>query len=352
VGIEFERTGVKGMLNGFLQFVRRCMALAATYALARRDEYRTGSLGDEELKERVRAINYATRAYLALDRGSDRKTPFCRLTESDLAMVEEWCRREVTAGRLVVLEEDDPVLEQALDALCINGMRGKVTLGGEEFRAAVAWACNQAFRNRQAFPDLTERVGVPILRAGVAMTRVLQFLGMSVFKPFRIKRLHADLKYVVHRDASLAFNWVGRKVLLLDPMGATGGSFETAILDLLDKGVRIEDIQVVCIMAAPECILRLRLMFPGLPPIMVMRMVTRLSDDGYLVVQVEEDEEVQAGGDFGDHVARAASPDFLTIAYLLTGIIDEECLDFFLRRTREEDGHASVQVVASTSSAE
>lgn len=53
-----------------------------------------------------------------------------------------------------------------------------------------------------------------------------------------------------------------RYVLLLDPMLATGGTALKAIEVLVDKGVKLENIIFVCLIAAPEGLQRLTERFP------------------------------------------------------------------------------------------
>ena len=81
-----------------------------------------------------------------------------------------------------------------------------------------------------------------------------------------------------------------RKVLLVDPMLATGGSAITAVKVLIDAGVPEENILFSNVVSCPE---GLRAMFAKYPKI---RMVTTAVDDG-----LDEKKYIVPGlGDFGD----------------------------------------------------
>jgi uracil phosphoribosyltransferase len=95
-----------------------------------------------------------------------------------------------------------------------------------------------------------EPVIVPILRAGLAMqdafmnmipTASVAHLGMK-----RNEETHEPHEYYANIPAYV----VGRPVLLVDPMLATGGSMVAGIKALRDRGVK--DLTCVVIVAAPE----------------------------------------------------------------------------------------------------
>ena len=126
---------------------------------------------------------------------------------------------------------------------------------------------------------------VPILRAGIGMldgmTRLLPtadvgFVGLvrdeeSLFASTYANRLPADL--------------TGRQAFVLDPMLATGGTLETVVGMLADRGATA--VTAICLLAAPEGVARLTAAFPGDEPVAV-RVVTaavddRLNDRGYII---------------------------------------------------------------------
>lgn len=100
---------------------------------------------------------------------------------------------------------------------------------------------------------------VPILRAGLSMlegisklipTAEIGFLGMKRDEKTLVANTYAN---------SLPADLSNRKCILLDPMLATGGTLTAAIEFLLKKGAR--DITVICILASPEGINKLKKTF-------------------------------------------------------------------------------------------
>src|SRR5450432_2239477 len=102
---------------------------------------------------------------------------------------------------------------------------------------------------------------VPVLRAGIGMldgmarllpTADVGFVGLardeeSLVATTYANRLPADL--------------TGRDVFVLDPMLATGGTLETVIGMLAERGAA--GVIAVCLLAAPEGVARLEAAFPG-----------------------------------------------------------------------------------------
>jgi uracil phosphoribosyltransferase len=113
---------------------------------------------------------------------------------------------------------------------------------------------------------------VPVLRAGLGMAEAafnllpesqMGFVGLA-----RNEQTHEPEAYM----ASLPESLVGRPVIVLDPMLATGGSLLHCIELLVSRGA--SDITVVCALVAPEGIARLET--SGYP----VRLVTASIDEG------------------------------------------------------------------------
>src|SRR5215813_2918802 len=108
---------------------------------------------------------------------------------------------------------------------------------------------------------------VPVLRAGVGMVRDEESLVASTYAD----RLPADLS--------------GREVFVLDPMLATGGTLETVIGLLAERGVAA--VTAVCLLAAPEGVARLEAAFPTDVPVRVRVVAAaldeRLNERGYII---------------------------------------------------------------------
>ena len=132
-------------------------------------------------------------------------------------------------------------------------------------------------------------VAVPILRAGLGLLETVTDLLPDVRVGYAglerdeetLQPTSYYLKVPQLRDAS---------VLLLDPMLATGGSAAFAVGLLKDHGAT--DIQLVCVVAAPEGVKRLAEEHPD------VRVVTAALDDGLNEVGYI----VPGLGDFGDRL--------------------------------------------------
>ena len=125
---------------------------------------------------------------------------------------------------------------------------------------------------------------VPILRAGIGMLD-----GFSSLLP------EADIGFVgLVRDEEtllastyatrLPEDLTGRDTFILDPMLATGGSMETVIRMLADRGAAT--VTAICLLAAPEGLARLGTAFGGeAPPIHVVTgaVDAHLNQKGYIV---------------------------------------------------------------------
>ncbi len=126
---------------------------------------------------------------------------------------------------------------------------------------------------------------VPVLRAGIGMLD-----GMARLLP------RADVGFVgLARDeqtlvastyaARLPADLTDREAFVLDPMLATGGTLETVIRMLIERGAAA--VTAICLLAAPEGLARLNSAFPDDPAVPV-RVVTAALDEalnerGYIV---------------------------------------------------------------------
>ena len=91
---------------------------------------------------------------------------------------------------------------------------------------------------------------VPILRAGLGMVEgILQFVPTAKVGHLGVYRNEETLEPVYYY-AKMPSNVAESKVLIVDPMLATGGSVNYTI-DYL-KGVGVSNISFLCIIAAPE----------------------------------------------------------------------------------------------------
>jgi uracil phosphoribosyltransferase len=125
---------------------------------------------------------------------------------------------------------------------------------------------------------------VPILRAGIgmldALARLLPEADIGFVGLVRDEETLVASTYATRLPADLT----GRATFVLDPMLATGGSMETAITMLLDRGAAT--VTAVCLLAAPEGLARLADAFPsGSGPVHVVTACVdaQLNDKGYIL---------------------------------------------------------------------
>lgn len=125
---------------------------------------------------------------------------------------------------------------------------------------------------------------VPILRAGIgmldALARLLPEADIGFVGLVRDEETLVASTYATRLPADLT----GRTTFVLDPMLATGGSMETAISMLLDRGAAA--VTAICLLAAPEGLARLEAAFPsGAAAVHVVTASVdrRLNDKGYIL---------------------------------------------------------------------
>jgi uracil phosphoribosyltransferase len=125
---------------------------------------------------------------------------------------------------------------------------------------------------------------VPVLRAGIGMldgmARLLPQADVGFVGLVRDEETLQASTYAERLPADLS----GREAFVLDPMLATGGSLETVIRMLVDRGAAA--VTGVCLLAAPEGLARLKAAFPqDTPPVRVVTAALdeRLNDRGYIV---------------------------------------------------------------------
>lgn len=133
-----------------------------------------------------------------------------------------------------------------------------------------------------------EVVVVPVLRAGLAMLFAIQDFLPSVSVGFI--GLERDEKTAQAREyyRKLPKLYATHRVLVIDPMLATGGSFDDTVTLLKEKGAK--NITIVSIVSAPEGVKRMQKRHPD------VRIFTAAIDD-----HLNERKFIVPGlGDFGD----------------------------------------------------
>lgn len=131
-------------------------------------------------------------------------------------------------------------------------------------------------------------VVVPVLRAGLAMLFALQDFLPAVSVGFI--GLERDERTAQAREyyQKLPRIFASSKVIVLDPMLATGGSFDDTVTALKKRGAK--KITSVCVVCAPEGIARMQKKHPDVP-IVTAAIDKKLDTRFYIVPGL---------GDFGD----------------------------------------------------
>lgn len=121
---------------------------------------------------------------------------------------------------------------------------------------------------------------VPVLRAGLGMVEAFVDLVPSAkvghIGLYRDPESHQPVEYYVKLPSDVA----QREIFVLDPMLATGGSLESAISLLKEKGCK--SIRAVCIIAAPEGLELVRKAHPDVD-IYIGCLDDKLNEDAYIL---------------------------------------------------------------------
>ncbi len=131
---------------------------------------------------------------------------------------------------------------------------------------------------------------VPILRAGLGMVNgLLELMPMAKVGHVGMYRDPETLKPVEYY-CKLPSDLAERRIIVTDPMLATGGSAAAAISLLKEKGAK--DIQLMCLVAAPEGVEVVNKAHPDVR-IYVAALDEKLNDHGYILPGL---------GDAGDRI--------------------------------------------------
>jgi uracil phosphoribosyltransferase len=134
-------------------------------------------------------------------------------------------------------------------------------------------------------------VVVPIFRAGISMVQPFTDLLPDVSVGYI--GLERDEETAVARSYYCKLPPLGTKrVLILDPMLATGGSAVRAIEVVIDQGTALKDLTLVCIVCAPEGVRAVESLDPGIK-IYAAALDRELNSRKYILPGL---------GDFGDRL--------------------------------------------------
>ena len=134
---------------------------------------------------------------------------------------------------------------------------------------------------------------VPILRAGLGMVDgILDLIPSARVGHIGLYREHDTLN-IVEYFVKMPQDITDRRIFVVDPMLATGGSAIAAI-DVLIKNhhCKAENITFVCVVSAPEGVKALQAAYPGVA-IFTAALDERLNEQGYILPGL---------GDAGDRI--------------------------------------------------
>ncbi len=142
----------------------------------------------------------------------------------------------------------------------------------------------------QGFKPIHSVVLIPILRAGIALLPAfMRIFDEAPVGFFGIRRDEETAKPCLYYE-NLPFIGDHDRIIILDPMLATGGSTILALEKLKARGVAAKRVTLVSIIAAPEGIARIKNSFPDIQ-IQIAAQDEKLDDKKFIVPGL---------GDYGD----------------------------------------------------
>ena len=124
---------------------------------------------------------------------------------------------------------------------------------------------------------------VPILRAGLGLLEGAQtLLPLASIYHLGLVRNEETLKPTCYLNKLPAKFDPQTRVLITDPMLATGGSIMAAMAELTQRGVDPSLTRIVCVVAAPPALQKLSVAYPGLK-IYSATIDEKLNSQGYIV---------------------------------------------------------------------
>ncbi len=151
-----------------------------------------------------------------------------------------------------------------------------------------------SFKTQTIDPDINIIIS-PILRAGLIFTdEAIDILPQACIRHIGMYRDEKTLKPVwyYNKVPMQAENPSKFHIYITDPMLATGNSLIEAIKLYADKNIPLQNIKVICIIAAPEGIANIQAKYPGIE-IITAAVDSHLNEHGYIVPGM---------GDAGDRI--------------------------------------------------
>jgi uracil phosphoribosyltransferase len=124
---------------------------------------------------------------------------------------------------------------------------------------------------------------VPILRAGLSLLDGAQaLLPLASIYHIGVVRNEETLEPSVYLNKFPKEMPPGMKVLITEPMLATGGTMTTVMDELMARGITPEQIRIISVVTAPTALQKLNVAYPGLV-IYAAAIDEGLNDQGYIV---------------------------------------------------------------------
>ena len=134
---------------------------------------------------------------------------------------------------------------------------------------------------------------VPILRAGLGLLEGAQtLLPLASIYHLGLQRNEETLQPSCYLNSMPEKFDPQTRVLIVDPMLATGGSIMTAMSELVQRGVEPSLIRIICVVACPPALQQLNVAYPGLI-VYTATIDETLNDRGFIVPGL---------GDAGDRI--------------------------------------------------
>lgn len=123
---------------------------------------------------------------------------------------------------------------------------------------------------------------IPILRTGIGMTdgmiKLMPTAKVGHIGLYRDPQTLMPVEYYCKLPSDI----IEREVFVVDPMLATGGSAVAALDVLINRGVPVKNIKLLCVVTCPEGVKRVQDMHPGID-IYSAAHDSHLNEHGYIV---------------------------------------------------------------------
>lgn len=273
--------------------VTRALGRMHARRIARKKAFLERTLGfsKEQIQEEMRALRKVM--FTRKEQGES----FHVLSQSELGLLENQVMAYAATKQLTVLGNGrDGALAPAYGVIRHNLLSGEAPVSTDEFRRAsdiiIHSLLDAAVREFNIAPD--KAVALFVWRAGLAFGIPALQAGFQRFAHLGARRDEQTLKtHLYHKEMPPGFrNWPlsELRVLIMDPMLATGNTVVAGIYYLKSFGVSSENIRVASIISAPEGVDQVLNTFPGVK-IIVGNHDECLNSRGYIKPGL---------GDFGD----------------------------------------------------